>query len=88
MQFTRCGQIGFGLEGGLNASASYSEGTLCEGDNSTEGIFGQGSLILGGGGSFSHDENGNISGGFIQGIVGAGAAGGQQYCSTRTICFN
>lgn len=88
MQFTTCGQVGFGLSGGLSASASVSDGNFCEGDSSSEGYFGEGSFLYGGGVSELHDANGNVSGSAAKGIVGAGAAAGKQFCSTRTVCLN
>jgi RHS repeat-associated protein len=88
IQFTKCGQVGFGLQGGLGASASVSQSDFCEGDSSSEGFFGEGALVYGGGVSASRDADGNAAGSAAKGIVGAGAAAGKQFCTTRTVCFN
>ena len=48
MQFTTCGQVGFGLQGGLGINASVSESNLCEGESSSEGLFGEGAIVYGG----------------------------------------
>jgi RHS repeat-associated protein len=84
-QFTKCGQIGFGLQGGLSGGVNVSEGSFCEGDSSSEGVFADGALGLGLGGSISNDEIGNISAVGAKGVVGAGAAAGKQFCATRTV---
>ena len=87
-QFTKCGQIGFGLQGGLSGGQTVSEGNFCEGDSSSEGPFADGALGIGLGGSVSDDDNGNTSAAGGKGIVGAGAAAGKQFCTTRTVCLN
>ena len=88
LQFTKCGQVGFGLQGGLGASISASDGDFCEGDSSTEGGFGDGAYGFGGGASTSSDESGGTSVNAARGVVGFGAAAGKQFCTTRTICLN
>jgi RHS repeat-associated protein len=88
MQFTKCGQVGFGYQGGLGISVSASQSNFCEGDSSSEGIFGEGAAGFGGGVSTSNDASGSTSGSAARGVVGAGAAAGRQFCTTRTICFN
>ncbi|MDJ0863514.1 MAG: RHS repeat-associated core domain-containing protein, partial [Gammaproteobacteria bacterium] len=42
MQFTRCGQLGFGLFGVLGISATLGDRNFCEGDVATDGVFGEG----------------------------------------------
>jgi len=58
IQFTKCGQVGFGLQGGLGVGVLLSQSNFCEGDSSSEGYFGEGAAGYGGGVSKSHDAAG------------------------------
>lgn len=87
-QFTKCGQIGFGLQGGLSGGVTVSESNFCEGDSNSEGVFADGAIGFGLGGSVSNDENGNTTAAGGRAVVGAGAAAGKQFCTTRTVCLN
>ncbi len=72
----------------MGITANYSTEEFCEGTSETEGPFFEGGSILVGGGSVTEGSDG--SSGVASGLfgVGAGAAGGYQWCSTRTVCLN
>jgi len=88
IQFTKCGNAGFGNFGGLGVTANLSEETFCEGTAESEGQFFEGGSIFVGSGSVTENSEGNSSA--TSGLfgVGMGAAVGYQWCTTTTICFN
>jgi len=88
MQYTKCGQVGFGLFGGLGVTGNISEGTFCEGTTESEGPFYEGGSLIVGGGSVTEDSSGNSNAASGLYGIGMGAAGGYQWCSTTTTCFN
>jgi hypothetical protein len=88
VQFTTCGQVGFGLFGGLGIEGSVASTDFCEGDVSSKSWFVEGGSLFAGSGSLTDLGDGDFdaAGGLFG--VGKGGAAGMSFCETRTVCMN
>lgn len=87
VQIQTCGRVGPGVSGGVSGNVSVSEGSFCEGNSASGGVFAEGGAGVFEGGDISYGTDGiGASGGFRGGIGGGGAVGSQA-CVIRTFCF-
>ena len=87
MQFTTCGRIGPGESAGATVNFMTGEGSFCEGNAASGGVFVEGGAGLFGGGSLDYGTSGASATGAFNIGLGGGAAVGTQACLTRTWCF-
>lgn len=85
-QFTTCGRIGPGESLGGGIDLSIGEGTFCEGNSTSGGIFAEGGTGYFGSGSVDYGTEGSSSTTGVKLGGGYGGAAGTQACVTRTWC--
>lgn len=83
-----CGTVGFGIAGSLGASVGAQTGELCSGEQEADGVFASGGDGVYGGGQATQGSDGSAGANRGFGGVGAGAAAGRVFCTTRYYCVN
>lgn len=82
-----CGRIGPGAAIGAAVFGGVGEGSFCEGNNASGGVFAEGGLGAFEGVEASHGTDGSGAAASIKSGIGGGGAIGSQACVRRTFCF-
>ena len=86
-QVTSCGRVGPGESAGATGSAEIGEGSFCEGNSASGGIFAEKGFGVFEGFEANSGTQGKSASTSFRGGTGYGKSGGSQACVTRTICF-
>lgn len=82
-----CGRIGPDAAIGAAIFGGVGEGSFCEGNNPSGGVFAEGGLGAFEGVEASHGTDGSGAAASIKSGIGGGGAIGSQACVRRTFCF-